>query len=53
MELMSALSSQFKEKVKDISKPEYDDYYFTRWLRGVFSVCLVCSLDLKLHSVMG
>ncbi|GFO27392.1 sec14-like protein 2 [Plakobranchus ocellatus] len=28
------MCSQFKEKVKDISKPEHDDYFFLRWLRA-------------------
>ncbi|KAK3799926.1 hypothetical protein RRG08_003008 [Elysia crispata] len=30
----AALLAEFKERVKDISKPEYDDYFFTRWLRA-------------------
>ena len=26
---------QFKERIKDLLKPEYTDYYLTKWLKGM------------------
>ena len=27
---------QFKERIKDLMKPEYEDYWLMKWLKGTF-----------------
>jgi len=27
---------QFKRRVKDLLKPEYNDYYLSKWLKGMY-----------------